>query len=74
MEGVLTVRNKESSPIDVWLEPLGNVRTLNPDSTVRIPFNGPDGGLIEVEYKIGQVVIWGFSGSVMEFEAGPNKL
>jgi hypothetical protein len=62
----LAVKNSNDHPLHVRIEPWGDEMTIEPGASLMIDFNGPIGGVIEVESEPDTIVVYGWVGSTME--------
>ena len=64
----MPIRNQDSSPLTVIVEPWAEEILLAPGQEIVVNFEGPPGGEIEVENKPGMKVLHGWPGSVFSVE------
>jgi hypothetical protein len=67
--GAVAVTNSGAAPVRLVLEPWGDETLVPPATTVRISFEGPQGGLLEIAVKPGQITVFGWEGSVLGMDA-----
>jgi len=70
MRGTIIVCNDQPSKIKVVIEPWGDEHDLLPVEELEITYSGPNGGLFEIESKPGQVILYGWEGSIVYVKDG----
>ena len=70
VHGTIVVRNYQPSKIKVIIEPWANEYDLLPVEELEIIYSGPNGGLFEIESKPGQVILYGWEGSIVYVKDG----
>jgi hypothetical protein len=65
----LAVRNSASASLTVVLEPWGDQYVLAPDAAMSLAADGPAPGRLEVEVGSGRLLIYGWTGSVIEVDS-----
>ncbi|HLL06544.1 MAG TPA: hypothetical protein VK539_38590 [Myxococcaceae bacterium] len=69
------ITNSHNSAVKLFIEPWGELYQLQAGASVDILVEGPgrgdttqstDAGLLEVEYSVDQITVWGWSGSKLE--------
>ena len=69
IHGTLTLENSGASDINLLLEPSCEEKTVAPKATGVMPYQGPAGGAeVEIECRPGEVVVYGWTGSIMGLE------
>lgn len=61
----MVLSNSLPRPLSLILEPWGDTMTLNPNSSVRVKFEGPSEGGLEIEYSESGITIFGWPGSTV---------
>jgi len=63
----IRLHNSRKSPLNLYLEPWGEIHKLNPGKMIRIDVAGPAGtapdNMLEVESKEDSLTVWGWGGS-----------
>jgi len=62
----LVVRNNLPTQSKVVLEPWGDEHTLDPEATISLVATGPVPGKLEIEIASGRLLIYGWTGSVIQ--------
>ena len=70
----MVLSNRSPHPLALILEPWGDTTTLNPNSSVRIKFQGPDNGSLEIEHSESVVTIFGWPGSTVSIFSDDQEL
>ena len=63
----MAVTNSRAGPIRLVLEPWGDEILVSPGATAKVRFSGPPGGELEVEATDGEIRLYGWEGSILEF-------
>jgi hypothetical protein len=63
--GVLLFKNKQDVSIKLTVEPWCHVQLVPPGSTAEVLFEGPPSGQIEIQIKPGEIVVFGWVGSIL---------
>jgi hypothetical protein len=66
VKSAIRVANVNSEPLRLRVEPWGREFDLLGGASQEIDFEGPDGGMIEVEVQPGEVVVYGWVGSTVD--------
>ena len=69
--GSVVICNRGEHAVQVILEPWLEECELMPGASARVVFHGPDGGEVIVEYYSDCIIVYGYTGSVMEL-LGPE--
>jgi hypothetical protein len=64
-EQTIVLTNGRTEPARVRIEPWGDERMVLPGTFLRLDFEGPAGGAVEVEFEDEAVVVYGWSGSTV---------
>jgi hypothetical protein len=67
VSGIITVKNDQPAETVVTLEPGGDERRLLAAETIVVRFDGPEDIRVEIVTKPDGIVVFGWTGSVMEF-------
>jgi hypothetical protein len=63
----IRVHNSRTLPLNLFLEPWGEVHQLGPDKKIRIEAKGPDGrageNMLEIQSGENGLTVWGWEGS-----------
>ncbi len=70
----VVLSNSGDHPLSLVLEPWGDTATVEANSSVRVVFDGPDGGDLEIEYSGSTVTVIGWPGSVVSIFVGDEEL
>lgn len=63
--GTVAITNSDAVPLRLILEPWADEVVVAPGKTIRVAFSGPDGGLLQVEVKQNEVILYGWEGSTL---------
>jgi hypothetical protein len=67
MNGVVAIRNAQPTEVRLVLEPWAEEQLVPAGTVMTILFDGPSGGRLEVEFKPGEIIVYGWEGSVISF-------
>ncbi len=70
-----SLRNSLSTNAVVVLEPWGDEHTLKPNESITLLAEGPSDGHLEIEMASGRLLVYGWTGSVIEVlpkDLGPS--
>jgi hypothetical protein len=63
----IRLHNSRKSPLNLFLEPWGEIHKLDPDQMIRIEASGPVGkspdNVLEIESSEDSLTVWGSGGS-----------
>lgn len=72
VKSAVRVANVSTAPLCLRLEPWGRTFDLAGGATQNLDFEGPDGGLIELEVRPGEVTVYGWVGSTVDDHVNPE--
>lgn len=72
IEGILAITNTQPTEVRLTLEPWADEHVMAPGKTVEVSYSGPSGGRMEIELKPGEVILYGWEGSVLSVRDGGN--
>jgi hypothetical protein len=72
MKTTVKIVNSNDGSLRVILEPWGREYDLGSGEEQRLDFDGPDGGLIEVQTRAGQITVYGWTGSAIDDGINPE--
>lgn len=61
----LRITNRRDQAIKLWIEPWGDVVSIEPDGTCEIVAKGPRGDCLEVTSHEKDIMVWGWTGSTI---------
>jgi len=72
VKSAVRVANASGSPLRLRIEPWGREFDLAEGAAQVLDFAGPDGGMIEVEVRPGEITVFGWVGSTVDDHVSPN--
>lgn len=68
VQGIIRFTNNRPLSVRVLLEPWSDIREVASGATVRISADGPPGFDLEVEARANELVFYGWTGSILDFQ------